>query len=51
MIICEVCGAKATHYTLDGADSKFICQRWPHCHAWRIWLKRIGEWWTTWKAR
>ncbi len=25
------CGTEATHFTLDGADSKLICDRYPEC--------------------
>jgi hypothetical protein len=28
---CAVCGRAATHYTVDGGDSKLICSEYPKC--------------------
>ena len=28
---CEQCGVEATQYTIDGAESKMICDAWPKC--------------------
>lgn len=31
LFVCEQCGGVSISYTLDGADSKFVCERYPQC--------------------
>lgn len=32
-LTCEQCGRSASHYTVDGAESKLVCSRFPGCRA------------------
>lgn len=40
---CDRCAGEATHFTLDGADSKWICDAWPKCPPtkWGVWF--VGD--------